>query len=127
MNPGGVQLVVFIHQRIAARRKDILRRPPVLKISRQLAQPSLLRGGAQPGGRSQRGAEAARPVQLPGAVQKFFKGLTAFPKKHKKFVTTDSFRFAGPMPMAGIPAARIEATPLTASSTPTHSCADTPK
>ena len=25
--------------------------------------------------------------------QKFFKGLTAFPKKHKKFVTTDSFRF----------------------------------
>ena len=28
-----------------------------------------------------------------GGFQKFFKGLTAFPKKHKKFVTTDSFRF----------------------------------
>ena len=28
-----------------------------------------------------------------GGFQKFFKGLSAFPKKHKKFVTTDSFRF----------------------------------
>ena len=30
---------------------------------------------------------------LMDGFQKFFKGLTAFPKKHKKFVTTDSFRF----------------------------------
>ena len=30
---------------------------------------------------------------LTGSFQKFFKGLSAFPKKHKKFVTTDSFRF----------------------------------
>ena len=30
---------------------------------------------------------------LMGGFQKFFKGLSAFPKKHKKFVTTDSFRF----------------------------------
>ena len=30
---------------------------------------------------------------LMGSFQKFFKGLSAFPKKHKKFVTTDSFRF----------------------------------
>ena len=28
---------------------------------------------------------------LTGAFQKFFKGLSAFPKKHKKFMTTDSF------------------------------------
>ena len=30
---------------------------------------------------------------LAGSFQKFFKGLSAFPKKHKKFVTADSFRF----------------------------------
>ena len=30
---------------------------------------------------------------LTGSFQKFFKGLSAFPKKQKKFVTTDSFRF----------------------------------
>ena len=30
---------------------------------------------------------------LMGSFQKFFKGLSAFPKKHKKFVTTDCFRF----------------------------------
>ena len=31
--------------------------------------------------------------ELMGSFQKFFKGLSAFPKKHKKFVTTDTFRF----------------------------------
>ena len=30
---------------------------------------------------------------LSGAFQKFFQGLSAFPKMHKKFVTTDTFRF----------------------------------
>ena len=30
---------------------------------------------------------------LMGGFQKFFKGLSAFPKMHKKFVTTDAFRF----------------------------------